>query len=157
MKRHDSIVVFSREHHFGLLFCWKIKQGVKKQVPTERIQPYIKYFWENHLQRHFEEEETLLFTLLQDDLMEQARSEHRHIRRLMETTISAKPVHPDQLDILTDALDDHIRFEERVLFPFLERELPADQLATLGSRLQQLHQTPNKDDYSDEFWAKNKK
>lgn len=153
MKRHESIVTLSREHHFGLLFCWKIRQGVKKQVPAERIQPYIKYFWENHLQKHFEEEETLLFILMQDSLVEEAIAEHKHIRQLMRAFFTTETVDPTQLNILADTLDNHIRFEERILFPHMEEKLSEEKLAELGSRLHELHPIREKDDYPDEFWV----
>lgn len=153
MKRHESIVTFSREHHFGLLFCWKIRHGIKKQVPGEQILSYAKYFWENHLWRHFEEEETLLFCQLQDRLVGQALSEHGHIRQLMEMVISIKPVQTDLLSTLADMVDDHIRFEERILFPHIEKELPEKKLVELGKLFQHLHSGREKDDYPDEFWA----
>lgn len=153
MKRHESIVTLSREHHFGLLFCWKIRQGIKKQVSAERIQPYIKYFWENHLQKHFEEEETLLFILMQDSLVEEAIAEHKHIRQLLAVSVTTEPIDSKQLNILVDTLDNHIRFEERVLFPHMEEKLSEEKLAELGSRLQNLHPIREKDDYPDEFWV----
>lgn len=153
MKRHESIVTLSRQHHFGLLFCWKIRQGIKKEVPADRIQPYIKYFWENHLQKHFEEEETLLFILMQDSLVEEAIAEHKHIRQLMRAFFTTETVDPTQLNILADTLDNHIRFEERILFPHMEEKLPEEKLTELGSRLQELHPIREKDDYPDEFWV----
>ncbi len=155
MKRHESIVALSREHHFGLLFCWKIRQGIKNQVPAERILPYIAYFWKQHLKSHFDEEETLLFAPLKDDLVAQAIGEHRHIRSLVETLSQGNenPT-PDSLLSLADAVDNHIRFEERTLFPHIEKALPEDQLAVMGEKIQQLHQVQKKDDYADEFWVK---
>lgn len=153
MKRHESIVTFSREHHFGLLFCWKIRQGIKKQVPTERIQPYITYFWNHHLKRHFEEEETLLFILLKDNLVEQATAEHQHIRALAEAVVNGEKISPELFLSLASVLDDHIRFEERILFPHLENALPKDKLTALGKELQRLHPAQEKDDYPDEFWV----
>lgn len=153
MKRHESIIILSREHHFGLLFCWKIRQGIKKQVPVERIQPYIKYFWDNHLQKHFADEETLLFILMQDSLVDEAIAEHKHIKQLIEAAITSKSADANQLNILADTLDNHIRFEERILFPHMEKELEEDKLAELGNRLTQLHPVREKDDYGDEFWA----
>jgi hemerythrin-like domain-containing protein len=150
MKRHKSIVSLSREHHFGLLFCWKIRQGLNKKVPAERMQPYIKYFWGNHLLQHFEEEEKLLFVALQDSLVEQAISEHKNIRQLMEAVTGTKPVQPEQLSVLADTLENHIRFEDRVLFPHMEKELPESTLIALE---QQLHPTEEKDAYPDEFWV----
>lgn len=152
MKRHDSFVAFSREHHFGLLFCWKIRQGVKMHIPTERIQPYIKYFWENHLQQHFKEEETLLFAVWQGSLVNQAQSEHQHIRQLVEDTTLKGSLRAEMFTVLADAVDAHIRFEERTLFPHLEQNLPADKLNFIGNQLHILHQTREKDEYPDEFW-----
>lgn len=152
MKRHDSIVALSREHHFGLLFCWKIRQGTKKQVSAARMRPYIKYFWQQHLEQHFAEEENLLFSLVNDDLTEQAIIEHKHIKQLVEAIVHAADVSSDELNTLANTVDDHIRFEERKLFPHIEQQLSDKELAELGLRLQQLHATPEKDDYVDEFW-----
>ncbi|MBS1586674.1 MAG: hemerythrin domain-containing protein [Bacteroidetes bacterium] len=153
MKRHESIVALSREHHFGLLFCWKIRQALKKQVAPERIQPYVKYFWDNHLKPHFKEEETWLFAALQDTLVDQAIAEHKHIEQLANELLAKEPVQTADLSTLATAVDDHIRFEERKLFPHLEKELSQDQLLVLGQKLQELHPTREKDDYPDEFWV----
>lgn len=152
MKRHDSLVILSREHHFGLLFCWKIRQGIQKQVAADRILSYVKYFWENNLKKHFEEEETILFTAMRDKLVDQAISEHRHIEHLIEMAMKAEATDTAHLNRLVDAVDDHVRFEERVLFPHMEKELSADKLVAVGEQLKQLHQEPLKDDYEDEFW-----
>lgn len=152
MKRHDNIVALSRDHHFGLLFCWKIRQGIKKQVPAERMQPYVRYFWDNHLQQHFKEEEEILFASLQDSLCDKAIAEHANIRQLFDTINSIIPVLPEKLSLLADTLDDHIRFEERTLFPHIEKELPQETLAEIGRRLDGLHEGQPKDNYPDEFW-----
>lgn len=152
MKRHESIAILSREHHFGLLFGWKIRQGIKKQVPPERILPYIKYFWENHLLLHFRGEETILFASLKNELVDQARFEHNQIEQLVAQLMIRKTVQPEQLNMLTVLLDHHIRFEERILFPYLEKELPEEKLVTIGMELQQLDHGRPKDAFPDEFW-----
>ncbi|MGN6292414.1 MAG: hemerythrin domain-containing protein [Chitinophagaceae bacterium] len=153
MRRHESIVALSRDHHFGLLFCWKIRQGIKKQVPAERIKPYVKYFWTSHLQQHFEEEEALLFTALQDNLVAQAIFEHDHIKQLVGAIANTASFQPDQFRALADALDKHIRFEERILFPYIEETLSEENLTQLGKRLKQIHPTDGQDNYPDEFWV----
>lgn len=153
MKRHEGIVALSRDHHFGLLFCWKIRQGIKKQVSTERMQLYVQYFWDNHLRQHFEEEEKLLFAALQDRLCNQAISEHNNIRQLAAAVGSIIPVLPEQLSLLADSIDNHIRFEERTLFPHIERELPEEVLTDIGLRLKLLQEGHPKDNYPDEFWV----
>ena len=153
MKRHESIVVLSRDHHFGLLFCWKIRTALKKNIALERIRPYVSYFWDNHLKHHFEEEETLLFALLQDELCKQAISEHNEIRRHIEAIAETNDVSANALVLLADSLDNHIRFEERVLFPHIEKNLSEEVLAGIGNQLVKLHETHEKDTYQDEFWV----
>ncbi len=49
IKRHETIVQFSREHHYGLLLVWKIKQGIQKNIDPERISSYVLYFFENDI------------------------------------------------------------------------------------------------------------
>lgn len=63
IKRYETIAQFSREHHFGLLLVWKIKQGIKKSISPERISNYVLCFYEQDLKQHFSNEEKLcLFT-----------------------------------------------------------------------------------------------
>jgi iron-sulfur cluster repair protein YtfE (RIC family) len=153
MKRHEGITTLSREHHFGLLFCWKIRQGIKKQVLLERIKHYVKYFWDNHLSQHFQDEERLLFATIQNSICDQAIAEHQHIRRMVETISSEDPVSPDGLHSLADSLEKHIRFEERTLFPQIENELSDEALMEIGLRLTLSHEVVLKDNYPDEFWV----
>lgn len=152
MKRHESLVMLSQEHHFGLLFCWKIRQGIKKQVPAERMQGYVKYFWDNHLHRHFKDEEALMIDILPDSLVEKMFVEHNDIRQLVEAVVCTHAPVPDQLGSLAEDLDNHIRFEERFLFPHLEKALSEDMLIEMGKRLQEAHPASEKDTYQDEFW-----
>src|SRR5690606_27308397 len=49
IKRNENLMPVSREHHATLLFCWKLKQGVKKEVSADRMKNYIHWFWKNHL------------------------------------------------------------------------------------------------------------
>ncbi len=153
MKRHESIVSFSREHHFGLLFCWKLRQGIKKQVALQRIKVYIKYFWEHHLREHFREEEEVLFAGLDDKLCHQAVNDHRHIQSLLQVIIKDSQQQPDLIGLLADKLDKHIRFEERILFPHLEKELPESRLRAIGAHLLQQHPDTPEEDYPDTFWT----
>ena len=58
MKRNENIVLLSRDHHFGLLHAWKIKQVLKKGVALERIATYIIFHWQHNQEAHFLEEES---------------------------------------------------------------------------------------------------
>ena len=61
IKRNENLVPVSREHHATLLFCWKLRTGVKGETEPERMIRYTNWFWLHHLQSHFATEEKLLF------------------------------------------------------------------------------------------------
>lgn len=145
MKRDKNIVPLSRDHHFSLLFCWKIRQGLSKNVDLERIRGYIVYFWQEHLQKHFEEEETLLFDQVSDPLCLRAMEEHRRIANLVTSISDA----PGSYKELADLIESHIRFEERQLFPMLENTLTSEELAAVGAHLDR---QPLTDSWPDAFW-----
>lgn len=153
MKRNEHIAPLSRDHHLGLLFCWKIKEGLRRKVDTARLMKYVRHFWSAHLQQHFDEEEALLFVLPGDAFCERARQEHRQIAELINSTGS-----PEKdlalLGELAQQLDNHIRFEERILFPHLETSLSPDLLQNIGDKLHHLHASHPDDHYPDEFWGK---
>ena len=52
IKRHSALLEFSREHHFGLLLVWKVRQGLKKDIDLIRITDYIVFFFEKDLIQH---------------------------------------------------------------------------------------------------------
>lgn len=154
MKRHESIIPLSRDHHSGLLCCWKIRQGIKNNISPERILSYIQYFWNYHLKEHFEEEEKLLFVTIQNELIERAINEHRELKVYIDSLRPAAP--PDKFLQFVQLLDDHIRFEERVLFPYIEKTLPEEQLVFIGRQLHEIHSVVKTDNYEDEFWIAGK-
>jgi len=154
MKRNEHIKPLSRDHHFGLLFCWKIRQGLRHKISNERIRQYVLYFWDQHLLQHFHAEEAILFIERNDPYCQRAISEHREIEQLIDD-IRLHAADAKQLELAATRLDDHIRFEERELFPHLESRLTTEQLIIIGAALQELHSTgSDNESYSDEFWAK---
>ena len=120
IKRHEAIISFSKDHHFGLLLVWKIRQGLTNNIAPERISKYVLYFFKEDLEKHFSEEELLLFSKLKvdDPFRTRAEADHYAVRRLIEL-ISVSKNNPAQLNQLADLLETHIRFEERDLFNHL--------------------------------------
>lgn len=149
MKRNSNIVPLSRDHHFGLLCSWKIRQGLSKNIDPKRISVYLDYFWNTHLKTHFKEEEEVLFITREDALTAKALYEHRHIEHLVNR-ITDDPRETLLMEF-SELLQEHIRFEERVLFPHFETILTEPELAEVGKQLDLIHQ-PQTDGYKDEFW-----
>ena len=153
IKRHESIKWLSKEHHFGLLNSWKINKGINRGISINIIKNYVIFFWENNLQQHFKEEEELLFNVIDDDKINSAIEQHTSIREKINTLYNG---HADSLLLqqFAQELNDHIRYEERILFPFLEKALPLNQLQQIGVALDSSHSNNYNENYPDEFWIR---
>lgn len=155
VKRSKYIIALSRDHHAGLLSCWKIKEGLRKNIPLDKILKYINFFWAEHLKEHFREEEVLLFNRLDDELSRQAKSEHLMLVRRLHRLNHDEPENTSAYLLFAELLAKHIRFEERALFPHLEASLPESTLRSIGTFLTAKHPAVFVDNYPDEFWSKN--
>lgn len=157
LKRHQTLVAFSRDHHFGLLLVWKIKHGLDNAVAPERISNYVLYFFERDLKDHFEEEEQILFPKLPvgHSLRQQAENEHTIIKGLIEQ-IRKDRANNQLLLQFAQHLQDHIRFEERVLFTAIQK-VTGDRDAEKPS----MHSNNRNNDvdsgWNDQFWVGEKK
>ena len=155
LKRHPALIPLSQDHHFGLLLSWKIRTGLKKGIITERIRDYLNYFFLEHLEKHFQMEEEFLFSFLakNDLLRKDAESQHQILRKQHKNILGSLEVLEDDLRRFADELENHIRFEERVLFPYIQTELLEKELGDFKVRLDQVHQKVE-EDWADEFWVK---
>lgn len=155
LKRHPALIPLSKDHHFGLLLCWKIRMGIKKEIEEERIATYVDYFFQNHLLTHFEEEEKYIFTLLdeKDEKRKKAERQHRKIGRLVEK-LSTEPDHREvTLGQIEEEVEGHIRFEERDLFPYIQTTQNETQLEKLRKKIEEIHHATN-EIWEDQFWEK---
>ena len=130
LKRVLELQPLSHDHHHGLQLCWKIRTGFSKQIEVERIKNYADWFFTNHLVPHFELEEEYIFTILdpKNELVKQALTDHRRLKRLFSQTTDLEK----SLGRIEEELEKHIRFEERVLFPEVQTEATAEQLAEIA-------------------------
>jgi hypothetical protein len=147
IKRHTALQPFSHDHHHALLLCWKIREGLKRNVSASRISDYVRWFWNEQLAPHFAIEEKYIFPVLGNDHIHvrQALDEHRRIESLFQLNDVSAP----SLKEIADTLDDHIRFEERTLFNEIQKAATPEQL-----KLIEEHHSAGAfcDDWKDEFW-----
>lgn len=153
IKRNKALAPLSRDHHDGLLLCWKIRFGIKNEVDARRIGNYVQYFWESHLQEHFHKEEAHLFTLLpeQNEKRIEAYRQHKSLSELTQQV--AKSPSYIILGKLAADLESHIRFEERELFNLIQESIDAATINRLETLLADDDRV--KDDWNDKFWIKN--
>lgn len=157
IKRNPALVEFSKDHHFGLLLVWKIRQGLRAGIPPVRISNYVSYFFQEDLVHHFADEEQYLFIHLAADepLRIQAEAEHAEIRALA-SSIRQEAHEEKWLTAFANLLEAHIRFEERQLFNHLQSLMSEDQLLKL---LKEVPARPHIDEdaWEDTFWVREKK
>ena len=152
IKRHKAIVSFSKDHHFGLLLVWKIRQGLDKAVNAERISNYACYFFKEDLDKHFKEEEQLLFQKLSIDdvLRKQAEEDHKTIYKLINS-IGENKHDSNLLSQLANGLEKHIRFEERELFNHLQTKITPEDLEIIAKRFSNNSKAID-EKWEDVFW-----
>lgn len=150
LKRHEALKPLSRDHHHGLLLCWKIKEGLKKNISEDRIKSYTDFFFTSQLRPHFSFEEKEIFPLLGDShpLVIRALNEHQRLQALFK----AEPEKETFLAVVNE-LNRHIRFEERELFMELQKTVPEAQLQKLANKEEYII-TPDPEDWEDKFWLK---
>ena len=153
IKRSPQLAPLSREHHDGLLFAWKIKQGIENKTSLDVMRRFALWYWKNHIKPHFFQEEKILLPYLpaNDPMAIRLHEEHDHIRELILGL-------DDEADkrtllILSDLLNKHIRFEERELFVHLEKILTQEQLENIFIQLEK-HPVHCEQEWKEEFWVK---
>ncbi len=118
MRRHPRLVPLSREHHVPLRLGRHLVGGGGRSELAQMLPA---------LAAHFRAEEHELMSLLESRsgqaLAHRLRAEHEALEALLEAALRG-----ERQAEAGQALIDHVRFEERVLFPrvetFFEEALP---------------------------------
>jgi hemerythrin-like domain-containing protein len=149
IKRSAELTPLSRDHHEGLLLVWKIRQGFRNGTELLRIADYVRWFWKTHLDVHFREEEQLFTPILPqgNEWLQQMLNEHSQLREMA----NKKEWNETSLESFAQLLNDHIRFEERTLFPFIEQQASPEQLRAI---YESHSAEKNNAVWKDEFWLK---
>ncbi len=141
MKRHESLIALSRDHHEGLILSQLIKYGapVYRNMPqtTEGKILYAKEFYRHHLLQHFQKEERLFEKVKSinrelADLTTELEEEHRELHHLF-ALLDGPGAKEEKLNNAGVKLEAHIRKEERVFFPLIEKHGSIELLKELSS------------------------
>jgi hemerythrin-like domain-containing protein len=130
--RSAALTPLSHDHQHALDVARRLRRATPADVGDALA--YLRAFWVREGQRHFELEERHLSDALPDAewraQIERMLREHETIRARVAAVAGVESAHE-----LGTLLHDHVRFEERELFPWLESRLPEPELATLGAAL----------------------
>jgi len=141
MKRHPSLQPLSREHHRALLYWRELDQqlGSPRSAGLRTAASSLQQYWNPRFASHMADEEHVLLGALPGAMRSRLLDEHGLLRLLLcslnDRLDPGGPLALDDLASLAATLRAHIRWEERVLFPYLQCHVPADELRSWGDRL----------------------
>ena len=131
-KRAEALQPLSRDHLRALLTA----KALREAEDEEEARVKFLEFWHGDGAHHFRvEEEVLLpwwarYAEVDREGVSRMLEEHLEIRR-QALRLDAGEGSLEELRQLGNVLHDHVRFEERQLFPAIEDSLDAEQLARL--------------------------
>ena len=139
MKRDPALVSLSHDHHQALFVAQKLTRA-SAQTAAEALTALDAY-WSGHGRAHFRAEEEILFPAYAghadpyDPLLARALCDHVAIRQRVHALGQTAAPEESALAELGRLMQEHVRFEERTLFPKIEAALPAEELVAVAESL----------------------
>ena len=153
MKRHESLVPLSRDHHFGLIMAQRLILGratnPRADWPTDRVRqvPRLIAFFDADLRAHFEIEEAHVFPAAGRDLAGGGRlvaallADHDAMRAMIRGFEADPSAGLDErLPAFGHLLKAHIHREERQLFEQMQAACDPGELRAIGARVAAAHE-----------------
>jgi len=138
VKRSAALTPLSREHQHALALALALTRATDDDAAG--LSRRAAAFWQDESGPHFEQEETVLLPVLarhagdDDTDISRVQAEHADLRGRF-ARLAASAGRPADLHELGRRLTDHVRFEERELFPRIESLLGEEELARVGRLL----------------------
>lgn len=136
MKRHPALQTLSRDHHQALVIARRLRRA--KQPDAADAQAAFLEFWDSEGEAHFRVEEQVMLPRFaaaggaDTGAVARVLLDHAEIR-LRALRLQGGPVSPAALGELGALLAEHVRLEERDLFPAIEELLSDSQLRDLAA------------------------
>ena len=138
MKRDPALARLSHDHQHGLAVALQLRRATADSAAAAAFVA----FWNDEGRRHFRAEEDALLPAVAQwvppahEAVVRVLVEHVDIRHRAAVLARTPLAELDDLHALGDRLRQHIRHEERVLFPLIEEALPPEELAAVAEALE---------------------
>jgi iron-sulfur cluster repair protein YtfE (RIC family) len=147
VKHAAELRSLSEDHHHGLVNARRLRQvAAERKGAWEEAAGTFLEFWQKDTSIHFRQEEEVLLPVLaryggepDQESVVLMLAQHARIRGLimdLSDEVIGKGVRPETLQSIGEALEEHIRLEERAVFPLVEEVLPQEGLKELAARLE---------------------
>jgi hypothetical protein len=140
MKRSPALVTLSHDHHHALFVAHRLRRATADTAGDARAAFMV--YWDGHGREHFRLEEEILLPGYAGHgdpyhpLVARALCDHVAIRARADALAVDEAPDPAVLGELGTVLANHVRLEERELFPLIEAALPALRLAAVATALE---------------------
>jgi hemerythrin-like domain-containing protein len=141
MKRSEALQQLSRDHHRALEVALRLRRA--GDADAAAVRDRFVEFWLEDGAVHFRVEEDVLLPCVahvvdpSDPAVVRMLTDHIEIRRRATDISAGEAPSPDELNALGEQLADHVRHEERILFPMIENGLPDEELSRLAQRVEE--------------------
>jgi hemerythrin-like domain-containing protein len=148
MKRSEFLQVLSRGHHQGLFVALRLRRATPASAADAR-RAFIE-FWQTEGRQHFRVEEELLLPAyarhrpVSEPAVVRVLIDHVDLRRRAAELEAGESPSLTDVHELGERLEQHIRHEERVLFPAIEAALPDTELSGLTRALERAESPPRR-------------
>lgn len=153
MKRDSALHPLSHQHHNALTGCLLIRKGVQKGADKKVLNDFTRQLFNDDILGHLDAEEKFMFPAL-DKLgggyKSILKNDHDRLRVLGER-LSMQNNGYALYSAIANLLEQHIRFEERVVFNKLQEKLSESEMQQLGQSLNGI-QARKCSDYPVKFW-----
>lgn len=135
IKRDIRLHGLSSEHHNALVLARALARQVDAGTVDESVALALAAEFEREIEPHFLVEDEVLLPALREageaELVERTEQDHVLLRRI---AAEAAKGHTAELGLFAETLTEHVRFEERILFPRCEEVLSAEVLDEVARR-----------------------
>lgn len=150
LNKTRGLDMLSKEDQESLFFVWKVRQGLVNGTPIELVGDYCIWYWKNYIRPHFcrEEQVFLSFIPADDELVGQIRQQRKDLHELF--TELCRCSDPLLVGMFASLLEFHIRFEERIFYPYLQQKLSPAESEIAFSLLKNI--APPVHSWQEPFW-----
>lgn len=139
-RRHKALIEWSRDHTLGLAVAKHLTESSGKGTDDRRLAlQELMTAWHDNLAEHFAQEEDCLLPVLRNEgHAKRLQKEHAAIRANAELAgafIDEQDIDATWLLGVGKLLHDHIRWEERELFPSIEQTATKAELQRIARQI----------------------
>lgn len=139
--------LLGKEYNEALQLCRIIREGIRLNIPLQRIKNYTDWYYNSRLALHLKKESEYIFPILGDDheLIKKALTKQRRLKRLFEENEQIEK----SLNRIEEELERLIRINEKGILNEVKKCATLEQLIQIEKVY---HKNRITEEWKDVFW-----